>query len=62
MVKSIIKEADLDTCAEQTTKDLGVSGLFDLSRVRPFPKLSFILLFISWRLSLDAGAHKDASR
>ena len=46
MVKSIIKEADLDTCAEQTTKDLGASGLFDLSRVRPFLKLSFILLFI----------------
>ena len=34
MVESIIKERDLDPCAEQTTEDLGVSGLFDLSRVR----------------------------
>ena len=36
MVESIIKDVDLDPCAEQTTKELGVSGLFDLSRVRPF--------------------------
>jgi len=34
MVESIIKERDLDPCAEQTTEDLGASGLFDLSRVR----------------------------
>ena len=33
MVESIIKETDLDPCAEQTTEDLGASGLFDLSRV-----------------------------
>ena len=33
MVESIIKETDLNPCAGQTTKDLGTSGLFDLSRV-----------------------------
>ena len=33
MVDSIIKETDLDPCANQTTEDLGVSSLFDLSRV-----------------------------
>ena len=39
MVESIIKETDLDPCAEQMTEDLGALGLFDLSRVRSFPKL-----------------------
>ena len=33
MVESIIKETDLDPYAEQMTKDLGASGLFDLARV-----------------------------
>lgn len=33
MVDSIIKETDFDPCADQTTEDLGASGLFDLSRV-----------------------------
>ena len=33
MVNSIIKETDLDPCADQTTEDLGASGLYDLSRV-----------------------------
>lgn len=33
MVVSIIKEMDLDPCANQTTKDLGASGLLDFSRV-----------------------------
>lgn len=45
MVKSIIKEKDLDPCAEQTTKDLGVSGLFDLSRICFFPQTSSHFLF-----------------
>ena len=31
MVKSIIKEMDLDPCVKHTTKDLGASSLFDLS-------------------------------
>ena len=33
MVKSIIKDKDVDPCAEQGTDDLGASGLFDLARV-----------------------------
>ena len=33
MVESIIKETDLDPCAEQMTKDLGVLGLFDVAKV-----------------------------
>ena len=33
VIKSIIKDTDLDPCAEQTIEELGVSGLFDLSRV-----------------------------
>ena len=33
MVESIIKETDLDPCAEQLTEDLRVLGLFDLARV-----------------------------
>ncbi|KAK9992780.1 hypothetical protein SO802_022483 [Lithocarpus litseifolius] len=32
MVESIIKETDVDPCAEQETEDLGASGLFDPSR------------------------------
>lgn len=34
MVDLIIKEIDLDPCADQTTEDLGASSLFDFSRVR----------------------------
>ena len=41
MIKSIIKDTDLDPCAEQLTKDLGASGLFDLARVC----FSYILLY-----------------
>lgn len=33
VVESIIKEMDLDPCAEQTIEDLGSLGLFSLSRV-----------------------------
>ena len=36
MVDAIIKEMDLDPCADQTTEDLGALGLFDLSRVCSF--------------------------
>ena len=35
MVTSIIKEMDLDPCDEHSSEDLGVSGLYDLSRVCP---------------------------
>ena len=37
MVTSIIKETDLDLCGEHSSKDLGASSLFDLSRVCPCP-------------------------
>ena len=48
MIESIIKETDLDLCAEQKTEDLGVSSLFDLSRVCSFPRLFyFVVLFVS---------------
>lgn len=36
MIESIIRDKDVDPCAEETTKDLGASGLFDLARVRFF--------------------------
>ena len=45
MDESIIKDTDLDPCAEQTTKELEASSLFYLSRVRPFFKLSFIVVY-----------------
>ena len=49
MVESIIKETNVDPCVEQETKDLGTSGLFDLSRVSLLPnELFFIVcLFVS---------------
>lgn len=33
MVDSIVKETNLDPCADQTTEDLGVYGFYDLSKV-----------------------------
>ena len=63
MVESIIKETNLDPCAEQMIENLGASGLFYLSRVRPFLKLSFTLLFIHWLtivLFLGASAYEGA--
>lgn len=36
MVNSIIKKTNLDPCGEHTTKDLGDSGLYDLSKVRSY--------------------------
>lgn len=52
MVDSIIKEPDLDLdpCAEQSSKDLGVSGLYDLSRVC-LCHLWYYAFFFSRRLS-----------
>ena len=41
MIESIIKDTNLDPCAEQMTKELGALGLFDLSRVHTFFKFSF---------------------
>ena len=45
IIESIIKEMDLDPYAEQTIKDLGVSGLFNLFRVCFFPQTSSHFLF-----------------
>lgn len=45
MVESIIKQTDVEPCAEQETEDLGASDFFDLSKVFPSFKLSFIVLF-----------------
>ena len=43
MVGSIIRDKDVDPCAQQGTDELGASGLFDLARVR-FPlHLTFLL-------------------
>ena len=52
LIESIIKDKDVDPCAEQMTEELGASGLFDLTRIRLF---LFSLFFIysllnSWRL------------
>ena len=65
MIKSIIKETDVDPCAEQETEDLGVSSLFDLSRVCSSPR-QFYFIFYS---SVDScnpfsgiGAHEGTPR
>ena len=65
MVKSIIKESDLDPYVEQMTEDLEASSLFELSKVCPFFKLSFTLMFIHLLmvvLFLGASAYEGASR
>ena len=65
MVESIIKETNLDPCAEQMTQDLGASGLFDLSRVRFFLRFFSILLFIHLLtvvLISSIGAHEGVLR
>ena len=36
MIESIIKDKDVDPCAEQMTEELGALSLFDLTRVRLF--------------------------
>ena len=45
MVESIIKEMDLDPCAEQMIEDLGASGFFNLSRVCFLPS-DFVSFFV----------------
>lgn len=65
MVELIIKEIGLDPCAEKATEDLGVSSLFDLSRVRSFLRLCSTLLFIHLLtivLILGIGAHEGTLR
>ena len=48
MVESIIKDKDVDPCAEEMTEELGASSFFDLARVRFF--LSFFPSFFSYLL------------
>ena len=47
MIGSIIKDKDVDPCAEQGTEELGSSGLFDFARVRPFLFFSLFIHFYS---------------
>ena len=45
VMESIIKDKDVDPCAEQATEELGALGLFDLAWVRfflPFSLYSFL--------------------
>ena len=44
VIESIIKDKDVDPCAEQRTEELGASGLFDLTRIRLF-LFSFFFIY-----------------
>ena len=44
MVESIIKETNVDPCAEQETEDLRTSSLFYLSRVSLLPNELFFIV------------------
>lgn len=44
VIESIIKDTKMEPCAEQSTKELGTSGLFDLAQVRHFHFSFFLLL------------------
>ena len=54
MVELIIKETDLDPCAEQTIEETDLdpscapSGLFNLSRLRFFPQTLFYFFVYSF--------------
>ena len=53
VVESIIRDKDVDPCAEQGTEELEASGLFDLVQVLFCPHFFFIHLFLlsnGWRL------------
>ena len=43
VIKSIIKDTDMDPCVEHMTEELGASGLFDLAWVRLFFSFFFYL-------------------
>ena len=43
VIKSIIKDTDVDPCVEHITEELGASGLFDLAWVRLFFSFFFYL-------------------
>jgi len=64
MVNSIIKDTDLNECGKNATKDLGVSGLFDLARVsihRVYFSFLFLFFFFSpyYNHHLLVGNGKD---
>lgn len=63
MVELIIKEMDLDPYVEQTTKDLGALGLFDLSRICFFSQTLFhsFTHLLTIILVSGIGVHKGAS-
>ena len=44
MIESIIKDKDVDPCAEQMTEELGASGLFELAQVHLF-LFSFFFIY-----------------
>ena len=50
LIESIIKNKDVDPCAEQMTKELGASDLFDLAQIRLF---LFSFFFIIHCLIVD---------
>ena len=62
MVTLIIKEMDLDLYGEHTSKDLGASGLYDLSRVCPLhlycTSIIFLLLILTICFLLGVGAYE----
>ena len=65
MVESIIKEMDLDPCAKQEMEDLGLSGLFDLSRVCSFTRLFYSVVYSladSCNSFSGTGAYESTAR
>ena len=65
MIESIIKETDMDPCAEQEIEDLGVSGLFDLSKVSFFPNQFYFIVYSSTDSCVPfsgTSAHEGALR
>ena len=46
VMEFIIKDKDVDPCADQETEELGVSGLFNLARVRFFLYFLSLLFFM----------------
>ena len=62
MVTLIIKEMDLDLYGEHTSKDLGASGLYDLSRVCPLhlycTSIIFLLLILTIYFLLGVGEYE----
>lgn len=47
VIKSIIRDKDMDPCAEEMIEELGASGLFYLARVRFFLSI-FNFFVIQW--------------